>query len=102
MARHFAPDGESVSDCHSATVDGVWNEVNDMGSRWIFYPISMVVREGSNKRTGRIVSACDGLKHWEGKTCDAFSDALAQTSAGLPERIETTREPNVHDLILAL
>jgi len=102
MARHFAPDGESVFDCHAATIDAVWNEINNMGSRWIFYPISMVVREGSNKRMGRIVSACDGLKHWEGRTCGAFSDALVQTSFRLPERIEMTREPDVRDLILAL
>src|SRR3990167_3325764 len=102
MARLFALDGESVSDCHSARVDGVWSEVNDMGSRWIFFPISLVVREGSNKRTGKIVSACDELKHWEGRTCGAFSDALAQASAGSTERIETTRVPELHDLILAL
>lgn len=102
MARLFAPDGESVTDCQADSIEDVRNQVGDLGSRWIFYPVAVVVRYCSSKERGRIVAAPDELAHWQGRTCGAFSRALAAASAALPERIETTREPDVYDLMAAL
>ena len=102
MARLFAPDGESVTDCYSDTVDGVWEQVNDMGSRWFFYPIPVVVRYGSNKSTGRIVAVCDGLEHWQGRTCRAFSKSLERATKDMPDTVATTRTTDINDLIAAI
>ncbi|MCR4290497.1 MAG: hypothetical protein NUV86_09595 [Candidatus Scalindua sp.] len=42
---HFTIDGENwVFDNERKTVQEVWESVNDMGSRWIFYPIPFVIR----------------------------------------------------------
>lgn len=53
----IAPDGDVVYDAANDTIDDVWNVVNDYGSRWIFYPIRVVVEQW----TDRIVSVCDEL-----------------------------------------
>lgn len=42
LAILFAPDGEYVTDFERDTKQEVWDEVNNMGSRWIFYPIAFV------------------------------------------------------------
>ena len=41
----FHPDGEYVTDFRCDTKDEVWCKINDMGSKWIFYPITFVVTE---------------------------------------------------------
>jgi len=38
----FHPEGDYVIDFKSETIQDVWDRVCDMGSRWIFYPISFV------------------------------------------------------------
>lgn len=56
-AALIAPDGDVMYDAASDTIDGVWDVVNDYGSRWFFYPIRVVVEQ----ETDRIVSVCDEL-----------------------------------------
>ena len=41
----FAPDGEYQKDNKRNTIEVVWEAVNDMGSRWIFYPIAVVAND---------------------------------------------------------
>ena len=47
----FTPDGKNyVTDFHGCkTKDEVWSKINDMGSRWIFYPIAFVVTQNCKK-----------------------------------------------------
>ena len=66
----FHPQGDHVTDFrHMETdhndiglqIEEVWDRINDMGSRWIFYPICFV---GTSKT---IVSGPDGLEFLFGK-----------------------------------
>lgn len=45
----YAPDGDYVWDFKCDTVKEVLDEVNDMGSRWIFYPMVVAVDCDTNK-----------------------------------------------------
>ena len=57
----FSPDGDFVTDFHSDNKDDVWNSVNNMGSKWIFYPIVFVATDKT------IVDTIEGLEHLKGK-----------------------------------
>lgn len=62
-----APDGDWVEDCWGESVDEVWKKVNELGSRWFFYPLRFVIRDkGKVGEYQRIVSACDGYEFLEG------------------------------------
>ena len=52
----FHPSGDYVTDFQRETIDEIWEEVADMGSRWIFYPIVMITNGTS------IVSTCEGAE----------------------------------------
>ena len=47
----FTPNGEDyVTDFHGCkTKDEVWSKINDMGSRWYFYPIAFVITENCRR-----------------------------------------------------
>ena len=81
----FAPDGESVRDYEGATVDAVWNLVNDGGSRWYFYPVAFVIRKGASDKTGRIVDTPEMLGHWKGRSLASFSKEMARVVSTLPD-----------------
>lgn len=58
----FAPEGEKVTDfSDTKTKQEVWERINNMGSRWIFYPLCFV---GTDKT---IVDTPEGLEHLKGK-----------------------------------
>lgn len=58
----FAPDGEFITDFKERKeIQNVWDEINDMGSRWIFYPICFV---GTDKT---ITDTPEGLEYLKGK-----------------------------------
>lgn len=62
QASLFAPDGDMVTDFRdSDSVEEVWDRVNDMGSRWVFYPIAFV----STDKT--IIETPEGLEFLKGK-----------------------------------
>jgi len=44
-------DGQDyVTDFHnSKSIEDVWDSINDMGSRWYFYPIPLVVKNNKTK-----------------------------------------------------
>lgn len=68
----FAPDGEYVTDFRDREEkEEVWNEINDMGSRWIFYPIPFVATDKT------IVSTPEGLEHLRGKRISTVVQVLA-------------------------
>ena len=41
----FAPDGDLVTDFHASSIEDVEHALNDMGSRWIFYPIATIAKD---------------------------------------------------------
>lgn len=70
----FALDGEFVTDFRdSQTKEDVWDKVNDMGSRWYFYPIPFVATEKV------IVDTPEELWHLRGKHISTIKSLLAET-----------------------
>lgn len=55
QAIAFALDGDYITEGNFETIDQAWERINDWGSRWVFYPLTGVVK---NKR---VVSFCDIL-----------------------------------------
>jgi hypothetical protein len=53
-AMLFSHDGEScVTDFNGSTnVQRVWDNIENMGSKWVFYPIPFVFSETTNKVVG--------------------------------------------------
>ena len=41
----FAPDGEHVRDFYSDSKESISEEIENMGSRWIFYPFVFIATE---------------------------------------------------------
>lgn len=57
----FHPQGDYVTDFYNReSVSDVWDEVADMGSRWIFYPIPLVATDKT------IIDAPEGLEFLKG------------------------------------
>ena len=73
----FAPDGDYVTDYQSDSVAGIWDIVNDQGSRWYFYPIPFVITNGGNVKRKRILSCPDGFGHFHGRTVATVNHHLA-------------------------
>lgn len=57
----FSPEGEYITEGEFESKDEAWERINDWGSRWIFYPITGVLK---NKR---VVEMCDGLEFLSNK-----------------------------------
>jgi hypothetical protein len=70
----FAPDGvDHVSDFSRNTIQEVEAELNDMGSRWFFYPIACIVTDDSRVLCQkRILSVNDNFNEFAGKTIKTF------------------------------
>lgn len=53
----FSLDGESLLDFHDReSIEDVWDEINDMGSKWYFYPLCAVIRDyGCTDKNQRII-----------------------------------------------
>ncbi len=78
----FHPDGDFVTDFRNReTKQEVWDEINDMGSRWIFYPISFVATDKT------IVDAPEGFEFFKGKRIKTVSRILAKFTEELCEAI---------------
>ncbi len=43
----YAPDGDYVTDFKRDTIEEVEQELCDMGSRWYFYPMPMIIDENN-------------------------------------------------------
>ena len=57
----FHPEGDFVTDFQRDSIEDVWREIENMGSRWIFYPIVFVATEKT------IVDCPEGLEHLKRK-----------------------------------
>ena len=67
----FHPEGDFVTDFrNSKTVQDVWEGINNMGSRWIFYPIPFVATDKT------IVDAPDGLEFLKRKRIETVKSFL--------------------------
>ena len=77
LAIHcIAPDGEYVTEGRDfPDTDTAWQRVNDMGSRWFFYPIPVVTSTGP---AAIIRDVPEGMpKEWIGKRFAALLLAIA-------------------------
>jgi hypothetical protein len=75
----FNPDGGHTTDFFGDTVDECWEKSNDRGSKWFFYPIPIVVRNSTtNLMKRKIISACDGLECWNGKTVGKLTERMRE------------------------
>lgn len=75
----FAPDGHYVTDAHHDTIEEVQNEINDMGSRWIFFPIAFVATENT------IVGTPDNLEYLKRKRITTVVKLLETRYAKEPQ-----------------
>lgn len=83
----FTIDGEDwIFDYEGNTPQEVWGQVNDQGSKWIFYPIPFVVRNiwGQDFAKSRIIDTPDGADFLRGKTINTAREAL---KSGLGEAL---------------
>jgi hypothetical protein len=74
-----APDGESVTERNDfPSVESAWQRAEDMGSRWIFYPISIVTTAG---RAAIIRDVPEWFpEEWKGKRLATLLEAIAANS----------------------
>ena len=78
----FHPEGDFVTDFYNKqTKQDVWDLVNDMGSRWIFYPIVFVATDKT------IVDTPEGLEHLKGKRISTVKKYLASNWEANKEEI---------------
>ena len=56
---NVAPDGEHTTDGNFDTIEDAQQYAADMGSRWYFYPITMIADD-----TSMIVDVCDHMFDW--------------------------------------
>ena len=74
----FHPEGDYVTDFkgeyddETEATETIWEQIADMGSKWIFYPIPVIVCETD----GIIVDVISGMEAFEGMTITAISDHL--------------------------
>ncbi len=79
---YIAPDGARVSEGLYPSVSDCWQRCDDMGSRWFFYPLPVVVGGGSNLDRARIVDVHSyELDHWKGRTLRSLCLAVAENEA---------------------
>lgn len=74
----FAPDGDYVIDFYeSESIEDVVNKLNDMGSRWFFYPIECVIPDNTTKTlNNRIVETGIHFEFMKGKSVKTASQFL--------------------------
>lgn len=69
----FHPEGDYVTDCKSEDLETTRYAVANLGSKWIFYPIVMIVDE-----QGTIVETAYSLEHWKGEQITDFQQHLQE------------------------
>lgn len=74
-----APDGAHVRDSRHPTIKSAWETAADLGSKWFFYPIPLVV----GAKGKRIVDTPEGVScEWIGRSVKTF---VAHLQAHEPE-----------------
>lgn len=78
----FHPEGDHVTDCRDTnTIQEVWEQVANFGSRWIFYPLVFVATDKT------VVDTPDGLEFLKGKRIKTVTEILKAYWAKDSERI---------------
>ena len=74
--RCLAPDGEHVTEGRDfPDIESAWQRACDMGSRWFFYPVSVVTTAGS---AAIIRDTPEGMpKEWIGRRLSTLAKAFA-------------------------
>jgi hypothetical protein len=72
--RCIAPDGEHVVERRNfPTVEDAWRRADDMGSRWIFYPVCVVTG------LAKVVAIPQGMtEYWVGRNFSTLCKAIAE------------------------
>lgn len=73
----YAPDGESVKEGEFDNLDEAIERWQDIGSRWIFYPMGVIFTP-----KGKVKVAADGFKFIEGKYRKAFEKLVKEIDYG--------------------
>lgn len=77
----FHPSGDFVKDFRGCkSKEEVWKEIENMGSRWIFYPIAFVA-------TDKTIVDSNGIKAFEGKRISTVKKMLESQFEKDGERI---------------
>ncbi len=69
----FHPEGDYVQDFHRTEKDEVWQAIEHMGSRWIFYPLPFVATDKT------IVDVPKGMERFKGKRISTLVKFLNRT-----------------------
>lgn len=69
----YAPDGASVKEGEFEAVERAIDKWDDIGSRWIFYPIGVIFSQ-----KGRVTVASEGMEHLEGSYRKRFEQAIKE------------------------
>jgi len=67
----FHPEGDFVTDAKdSKSIQDVWDQVADFGSRWVFYPIAFVATDKT------VVDTPEGLEFLKGRRIKTVANYL--------------------------
>jgi len=74
--RCLAPDGEHVTESQDfRTTDDAWERSEDMGSRWVFYPVHIVTTTSNRRPIIRAVP--QGMPQaWVGRRLETLKTAF--------------------------
>jgi|TARA_R100001530_G_scaffold21901_1_gene17977 hypothetical protein len=86
----FSLDGEYITDATGQkSIDGVWDLVNNFGSRWIFYPLPFVIIDKNGVSDNQlIISACDGFKFLEGCSIKTAQKYIKDNAEGIAQMLK--------------
>ncbi len=76
----MAPDGATVREGCFESTEAAWERAQGMGSRWFFYPVSLVTGEAGTSDRARIVDAPRELRPFIGKSVGTLRRWFAANS----------------------
>jgi len=85
----FSLDGKDfVTDSHNCnSINDVWDDVNDMGSKWFFYPIVCVIKDTDKGHINnqRIIDFCPPFESFKGKSVKNVIKYIKENSEGIAQ-----------------
>jgi len=76
----FSIDGDYVTDFPRNTKEEVIEELANRGSKWFFYPITGIIKNGGNELERRLVDVAFPFEHLKGKQVKTARKFLASLS----------------------
>ena len=84
----FHPSGDYVTDFPSDNKQEIWENLCDMGSKWIFYPIPVIISDTHrNTLDCRIVDMAEGMEYMKRKKLKTFQSLLKKEWDIRPQEI---------------